>query len=367
MSIEKITQLKKWMDAAEIDWSYISDPSHIHYFTGFHSEPHERVLALFVPLNSPPFLFVPALEVEEAQKNTQDLAIIGYLDRENPWDIIVHEILKKTPQPKSFALEKNALTLDRYEALAQRLPDVTFSEDLTPLIQRMQLQKTPQEKAIMLEAGHWADVAFEIGFKMIHEGISEQEIVAEIEYQLKKQGVTSMSFDTIVLAGSNAASPHGEPGTNKIQKNELVLFDLGVIWKGYCSDATRTVSYHEPTDLQAKIHKIVLEAQIEATKAIKPGVKASAIDKIARDVISSYGYDAYFNHRLGHGIGTTVHEFPSIVEGNDLLIEEGMCFSIEPGIYIPNQVGVRIEDCIYVNKNGAENFTKTPKSLQIIN
>src|SRR5699024_3961408 len=114
---------------------------------------------------------------------------------------------------------------------------------------------------------------------------------------------------------------------NTIKPNELVLFDLGVVWKGYCSDATRTVSYQEPTAFQKEIHQIVLEAQLAATAFVKPGVKASEVDQVARDVIASYGYGQYFNHRLGHGIGTTVHEFPSIVEGNDLLIEEGMCFS----------------------------------------
>ena len=175
-----------------------------------------------------------------------------------------------------------------------------------------------------------------------------------------------MSFDTIVLAGDNAANPHGAPGERKIVPNELVLFDLGVIWKGYCSDATRTVAYQKPTALQEKIYQIVLEAQLAAQNFVRPGVTAAQIDQVARNVIEKAGYGKYFNHRLGHGIGTTVHEFPSLVEGNDLVIEEGMCFSIEPGIYIPGEVGVRIEDCVHVTHNGCESFTQTPKELQII-
>lgn len=363
---QKLEKLKLWMSQQNIETAYISQPEHVAYFTGFNSEPHERILALFISLNHDPFLFTPALDVEDAQNSGWPFEVIGYLDSQNPWDKVAHELKARFGAFSTMAIEKEGLSVKRYEELRSRLANCDFSTDLTAVLQEMHLHKSLEEKQLMLEAGNWADVAFEIGFKAIAEGVMEQEIVAEIEYQLKKRGVSQMSFDTLVLAGKNAASPHGEPGENQVQKNELVLFDLGVVWKGYCSDATRTVSYLEPTDFQRKIYDIVLEAQLAATTAVRPGIKASELDKIARDVISSYGYGEYFNHRLGHGIGTTVHEFPSLVAGNDLVIEEGMCFSIEPGIYIPGEVGVRIEDCLFVTKDGAENFTKTTKELQII-
>ncbi len=121
---------------------------------------------------------------------------------------------------------------------------------------------------------------------------------------------------------------------------------------------------NQPTS--KKIYNITLEAQLAAQEAVRPGVTAGELDQIARNVINSYGYGEYFNHRLGHGIGTTVHEFPSLVEGNDLVIEEGMCFSLEPGIYIPEKVGVRIEDCVYVTSDGCVPFTTTPKELLVL-
>ncbi|KAF1295793.1 dipeptidase [Enterococcus sp. JM4C] len=363
----KLAELTDWMKQNHSDLAYISDPGHIAYFAGYESEPHERVLALFVPVDSDPFLFTPALEVEDAQNSSWAYDVVGYLDSENPWNKIAREIESRYGKPQSLSLEKSNLTLDRFNQLEDAFPETDFSSDLSPLIQRLQLLKTEEEKNKLMEAGSWADVAFEIGFKTIKEGVTEQELVAEIEYQLKRQGVMAMSFDTLVLAGKNAASPHGNPGKNAVAKNELVLFDLGVVWNGYCSDATRTVAYHEPTEFQEKIYSIVLEAQLKAQAAVKPGVKASELDKIARDVIESYGYGEYFNHRLGHGIGTTVHEYPSLVEGNDLVIEKGMCFSLEPGIYIPEKVGVRIEDCVYVTEDGCEPFTKTSKELQILN
>lgn len=366
MENQRITTLKKWLNDHQTEAAYISDPKHIAYFAGYESEPHERVLALFVSADHDPFLFTPALEVEDAQNSSWAHDVIGYLDSEDPWQIIAEEIRKRFGTPKSFALEKNHLSVERYESLKTAFPAADFSADVTGMIQRMQLIKTEQEIDKLLEAGHWADVAFEIGFKAIHNRVTEQELVAEIEYHLQRNGVSSMSFDTIVLAGKNAASPHGTPGKTPVVPKDLVLFDLGVIWNGYCSDATRTVAFKEPTDFQRKIHSIVLEAQRTAQAAVKPGITASQLDKIARDVIESYGYGKYFNHRLGHGIGTTVHEFPSIVEGNDLVLEEGMCFSIEPGIYIPDQVGVRIEDCIAVTKDGCIPFTNMTKELQVL-
>ncbi|MBO0471926.1 aminopeptidase P family protein [Enterococcus sp. DIV0242_7C1] len=365
MNQEKINDLKKWMEKEQIDLTYISDPGHIAYFSGYHSDPHERVLALFISLNSGSFLFTPALEVEDAENSSWSEPVYGYLDSEDPWEKIT-QLIKKNGNPLKIATEKEALSVSRFERLNQAFPSSDFSISVTPVIEKLQLLKTPAEVNKLMEAGNWADVALEIGFKAITEGAKEQEILAEIEYQLKRQGIRSMSFDTLVLTGKNAASPHGNPGNTAVAKQDLVLFDLGVVYNGYCSDVTRTVAYKEPTDFQKEIYSIVLEAQLKAMDAVKPGVTAGELDDVARGVISGYGYGEYFNHRLGHGIGTTVHEYPSLVTGNDLVIEEGMCFSIEPGIYIPGKVGVRIEDCLHVTKTGCEAFTKTTKELQII-
>ena len=167
----------------------------------------------------------------------------------------------------------------------------------------------------------------------------------------------------MVLTGNNAANPHGIPGTNKIENNALLLFDLGTDMHGYASDMTRTVAVGKPDQFKKDIYNLCLEAHMAALEFIKPGVLASEVDAAARKVIEKAGYGEYFNHRLGHGIGMICHEFPSIMEGNDIEIQEGMCFSVEPGIYIPGKVGVRIEDCGYVTKSGFEVFTHTPKEL----
>lgn len=367
MNQEKVNELTRWMTKENVDVAYITNPSSISYLSGFTSDPHERVLALFFSPTHDPFLFTPALEADTARQSSWPYDVVGYLDTQNPWQNIAEELTTRYGKPQQLAIEKSAFTLDRFEQLASYFPTTDFSKDLTAVIQQMQLRKTPSEIETLLEAGNWADVAFEIGFSAIKDGATEEEIAAEIEYQLKRKGVSHMSFNTTVLVGPHAASPHGAPNQTPVKANDLVLFDLGVVWKSYCSDATRTVAYKEPTAFQEKIHAIVLEAQLAAQAAVKPGMTASQLDKIARDIITGYGYGEAFNHRLGHGIGTSIHEYPSIVAGNDLIIEEGMCFSIEPGIYLPNQVGVRIEDCVYVTKDGCHPFTKTPKELLIIN
>ena len=226
----------------------------------------------------------------------------------------------------------------------------------------MRLIKSADEIQKMLVAGQYADKAVNMGFDAISLDKTETDIVAEIDFGIKRLGY-EMSFETMVLTGNNAANPHGIPGSNKIEKDALLHFDLGCMVNGYASDMTRTVAVGKPDDFKKEIYHLTLEAQQAALDMIKPGVTAHDVDRAARSVIEKAGYGEYFNHRLGHGIGMDVHEFPSIMEGNDMVIEEGMCFSVEPGIYIPGKVGVRIEDCGYVTKDGFGLFTETSKDL----
>ena len=175
-----------------------------------------------------------------------------------------------------------------------------------------------------------------------------------------------MSFDTMVLAGANSALPHGIPGANKMKRGDFVLFDLGVIIDGYCSDITRTVAFGEISEEQTRIYNTVLAGQLQAVEACKPGVTLGAIDNAARSVIADAGYGDFFPHRLGHGLGISVHEYPDVKAGNESPLKEGMVFTIEPGIYVPNVGGVRIEDDIYITKDGSEILTKFPKELQFV-
>jgi len=364
-----MTQLDKvrtWVNDNKIDIAYISDPKSIEYLTGFASDPVERILGLFVFPNADPFLFAPALEVEAIRDTGWKFPVYGYLDHEQPFEMIATQIKKRAAAPTHWAIEKNNLTIAHFNAMKAQFPTANFDLDLTPSIEKLRLIKTADEIEKLDAAGREADLAFKIGFEAVQTGRPEAEISAELEYVLKKKGVMQMSFDTLIQAGAHAAEPHGATAMNKIQNNELVLFDLGTIHQGYISDASRTVAVGKPNEKSMDIYKVCLEAQLTAQAQAKPGMIAEDLDKIARDIITKAGYGEYFIHRLGHGMGMGEHEFPSIMEGNKMALEEGMCFSIEPGIYIPGVAGVRIEDCVHITKNGCEPFTHTSKELTYV-
>lgn len=354
----KLDHIRAYLNQEEANIAIFSDPVTVNYLIGFNCDPHERQMFLFVYNDLAPVLFVPALEVARAE-SILDFPVFGYMDSENPWQKI-KAVLPSTDSKKVLA-EFDNLNVTKFQGL-QTVFDGRF-ENLTPYVQHMRLIKSQDEIEKMRLAGDYADKAVQVGFDNISLDVTETDIIAQIEFEMKKIGINKMSFDTMVLTGNNAANPHGIPGTNKIENDALLLFDLGVEKNGYMSDMTRTVAVGKPDQFKKDIYELCLEAQLTAQDFIKPGVTAAEVDAAARNVIEKAGYGEYFNHRLGHGIGMDVHEFPSIMAGNDLVLEEGMCFSVEPGIYIPGKVGVRIEDCGHVTTSGFEVFTKTPKDL----
>ena len=355
--MSKLDRIRHFLNENKAGLAIVSDPVTVNYLTGFDCDPHERQMFLFVYENREPALFVPALEVARAS-TVLDFPVFGYVDSENPWQKIKAG-LASTDSPIIYA-EFDNLNVTKFQGL-QTVFEGRF-ENLTPFIQKMRVIKSADEIQKMIVAGDYADKAVNIGFDNISLDVTETDIIAKIDFGIKRLGY-EMSFETMVLTGNNAANPHGIPGSNKVENNALLLFDLGCMVNGYASDMTRTVAVGKPDDFKKEIYHLTLEAQQAAIDMIKPGVTAHDVDRAARSVIEKAGYGEYFNHRLGHGIGMDVHEFPSIMEGNDLVIEEGMCFSVEPGIYIPEKVGVRIEDCGYVTKDGFEVFTHTPKEL----
>ena len=263
---------------------------------------------------------------------------------------------------KALAVEKSHMTMERIEALEERLSNLQVSR-IDEKINDLRVIKSEAELVNMRKAAELADYAIEVGCKEIAEGKTEIEILNAIELAVKEKGAAQMSFDTMVLSGPKTASPHGTPGDRKIQKGDFVLFDLGVVYNGYCSDITRTVAFGEPSPDKREIYETVRKAEEAAVAAVKPGVTAMALDKTARDIITEAGYGDYFTHRLGHGLGISVHEFPSITGVNDMKLETGMVFTIEPGIYHPDITGVRIEDDVVVTENGVEVLTKVPKRI----
>jgi len=363
--MSRLQKLYEAMQQNNMDSMFITSKANVFYFSNYYTDPHERLVGVYVTNKHDPLLIVPAMEMHDAKEAGWSYDMIGYNDDEDVWQLIHSYIQKQGEAPKNIALEEEHISLERYEAIRRIMPSTEIIHG-QELLAEIRVRKSPQEYTLLKKAAQLADFGIETGMNAIAEGVTEMEILATIEYALKKQGVQEMSFSTTVLSGNKTASPHGTPGNKAIEKGDFVLFDLGVVYEGYCSDITRTFVFGSVSEEQKEIYETVLQAEEAAIQASKVGVEVGKIDRVARNVISEAGYGKYFTHRIGHGLGIDVHEYPSMHTNNTLQLEEGMCYTIEPGIYMPHIGGVRIEDMIFITKKGAESLTKFPKHLQVI-
>ncbi|WP_019119978.1 M24 family metallopeptidase [Brevibacillus massiliensis] len=362
MSEQRILTLQSWMEQNGLDAAVVTDPRHVYYLTGFLTDPHERFLGLVIPGEGEPVLIVPALEREAAAAVSSVQKIMTHTDTQDPYAVLKQALPDRL---KRLGVEKNQLTVKRFEAIAAAVGADAYIDVEAPL-QAMRLKKSPDEVQRIKRAIEVIEEVLRRGLQKVKAGVSELEIVAELEYQMKMLGADGPSFITTVLAGEKAALPHGNPGERKIRQGELLLFDLGVYVDGYASDISRTFAVGDVDDRQKAIYDAVLAANLAAIEATRPGVTLASLDQAARDVITERGYGEYFIHRLGHGLGIDVHEYPSVHGENQELTSAGMVFTIEPGIYLPGVGGVRIEDDVLVTDEGVEVLTRFPKELTVI-
>jgi Xaa-Pro aminopeptidase len=262
---------------------------------------------------------------------------------------------------ENLGFEEEVVTFSQYSSFKEK-----FNCELTPLdgmVENIRVIKNEAEIASIKKAAEIADNAFEHMRKFIKVGMTELEIALELEFFMKKQGAKFLSFPSIVASGYRSSLPHGEPTNKVVQNGEFLTLDYGCVFEEYCSDMTRTFVIGQPDEKMLEVYNTVLEAQLLALEAIKPGVKASLIDKIARDYITKKGYGDYFGHGLGHGVGREIHEAPSVNSKSEIILSAGMVITDEPGIYLPNFGGVRIEDLVVVTENGCETLSKSNKQL----
>ncbi|MDD6407160.1 MAG: Xaa-Pro peptidase family protein [Lactobacillus equicursoris] len=357
---DSLKKLLAWLKEERIDLAYVADPTSIAYLTGYASWTEERVMALLVSREEAALLFAPAINEGELRSFAWPGAVAFYQDGESPWKKIKEAIAAWPAQ--TWALEGGSLSLAWYRALQAEFPGSEMEADITDFLKKARLRKSPEEVAKLQAAGAQADLAIEIGIAALRSGVSEGELAAEIQYQLRAEP----SFPTIVQIGENAANVSALPGEGRLAPGDMVIFDLGTMKNGYASDVSRTVGYGEVSAEQRQIYETVRQAQQAAADGARPGMTAGEVDELARRVIREAGYGQYFPHRLGHGIGMQVHEAPGIQPGSNTVLEAGMCFSIEPGIYVPGVAGVRIEDCGVLTEKGFEPFTHFSKELQIL-
>lgn len=363
--MKKLQQIQQYLCEHGVDAAFITTPDNIFYLSGFQSDPHERLLGIMVFQQAEPFIICPFMEIPDVKETRWQYDVVGHRDTEDAWEVVQKAVQQRMSTLQSLAIEKGHLSVERYERIQALFPNSSISA-IDDHINLMRNIKSAEELEHLRKAAALADYAVEVGCQEIAEGKTELDIISAIEYALKQRGAEKMAFDTLVLSGPKTASPHGKPGLRKIQQGDFVLFDLGVSYNGYVSDITRTVAFGEPSEDMRIIYETVKKAQQASIDVVQPGVKALEVDRAARDVIENAGYGEYFTHRIGHGLGISVHEYPSLTATNELPLAEGMVFTIEPGIYHPDITGVRIEDDVAVTSDGVEVLSQFPKELIVI-
>ncbi|MEJ8547462.1 M24 family metallopeptidase [Brevibacillus borstelensis] len=359
---ERIQRILAYLQKEGLDAALITLPKHVYYLTGFLTEPHERFMGLVIPAAGEPSLIVPALDREAAAEASSVKHILTHTDTDNPYEVLKQALPAGV---KKFGLEKCHMTVDRFEAISALVSAQSY-DDIEEPLREMRLIKTADEVARIKHAVKLVEDALDRAVKKVKPGVTETELVADLEYEMKRLGAEGPSFASMVLAGEKSALPHGNPGSREVREGELLLFDIGVLADGYVSDITRTFAVGEINDQLREIYAAVLAANEAAIKEVRPGATFAHLDQTARGVIEARGYGEYFMHRLGHGLGMDVHEYPSVHGQNQEVLRPGMVFTIEPGVYVPGVGGVRIEDDVLVTEDGCEVLTQYPKELTVI-
>ncbi|MEE6452126.1 Xaa-Pro peptidase family protein [Gottfriedia acidiceleris] len=360
----RLQELQTFLQKQSIPSGLITSRQNIFYLSNFDYNPHERFVGIFIFPNDEPIFITPEMEVQMIKEAGWSHPILSYTDSDDPWALIRH-VIEIRNKMKHFAVEKHDISYFYIENLQQIIGEIEFAS-LDSILTEMRLVKDADEIEILREAAAFADYGVQVGIEALKEGITELEVLGRIEFELKKKGIKEMSFPPIVLFGQNASNPHGASGENKLKKGDTALFDLGVKYKGYCSDITRTVIYGNPNSELVKIYNTVLQANLAGVEASLPGTRIGDVDLSGRRVIQAAGYGDYFPHRIGHGLGIDIHEAPSINDLNERVLKSGMVITIEPGIYLDSLGGIRIEDDVVISDNGCEVLTKFPKELMIV-
>jgi Xaa-Pro aminopeptidase len=332
------------------------------YFTGYQPVAiTERITMLVLRQAREPAMIVPVLERPDAEHATgaAALSLTDWADGNDPYAATA-ELLDPNG---SYAISDSAWAMHLL-GLQAALPSARYTS-MTATLPMLRAVKDRDELARLAAAGAAADAAFEQITSVRFAGRHESEIGADLARLLREHGHSSVDF-TVVGSGPNGANPHHILSERVIAAGDMVVLDFGGIMAGYGSDTTRTVHVGEPTDEERQVFEIVRRAQQAAFEVVRPGVTCQDVDRAARTVISDAGYGEYFIHRTGHGIGLTTHEPPYMVEGETRELVPGMCFSIEPGIYLPGRFGVRIEDIVTVTEDGGRRLNNTSRDLHIV-
>lgn len=357
---EKFQKILQYMENLKIDAMLISNLYNIRYMSGFVGSNGMLYIS-----QTKQVLITDFRYIEQAEKQAPNYEIVNQGN-----DGLIKTVMKLAEKDnvRYIGFESvhtnysTFLELNAYDNF-KLIPTKDVVEDFRRI-------KSPEEIERLRKAESIGDIAFSHIISLINleyqNGLTENDIALELERIMRKNGASGTSFSSIVAAGAKSSLCHAVPGNKVLNHGDFVVMDFGCIYEGYCSDMTRTIVIGEATKEQRKIYDTVLNAQLAALAAIKPGKTGFEIDKVARDFIKEAGYGDYFGHGLGHSTGLEIHENPRFSVLDQTILEPGMIMTVEPGIYVPNLGGVRIEDLVVITESGIENLTKSPKDMLII-
>ncbi|MEH6989418.1 M24 family metallopeptidase [Cytobacillus firmus] len=354
---KRIEKVQKLLEETKLDAAVITSPPNFFYFSGTWLDSHERLQAIVIPKFGKAVMVVHEMSKEEIHP-TNLFDMVFWKDG----DFSLEVLAKVLPENGTISIDNHWPSQNLL--LLMGLKDQLEFVDSRKIIGKARLNKEPQEVELLTRSAAIADMVMNQIINFIKPGHSEKEVADELKRLFALHGVNELSFNPIVGTGRNGAIPHHQSDDTIIAEGDLVVIDMGGFKDHYCSDMTRTVlAGGEATKEMKKVFDIVKHAHEEAVKAVKPGVSLKEIDLTAREIIRKEGYGPNFTHRTGHGLGIEVHEEPFVTSDNDQLLEEGMVISIEPGIYLSGQFGVRIEDIVLVTESGSKSFNNVTRDL----
>ncbi|MHB1653774.1 MAG: M24 family metallopeptidase [Desulfitobacteriaceae bacterium] len=352
--MSRLKNMRKRMIQEQLDAFVVARPENGRYISGFTGGE-----ALLFVLPEQAYLLTDFRYIEQATAEAPDFQVVKVAND------LYAPIGTLSQGVRRVGFEGDFVTYANHLKLTEALPEAQFVS-LPGLASNLRSVKDAGEITLIRQAVQAADKAFTEIIQQIRIGQTEEEIALTLEFAMRKAGASGRSFNFIVASGWRGALPHGAASAKQTQRGEFLTMDFGAVVRGYCSDITRTVALGEPDDKQREIYELVLAAQKAGINAVKPGLTGKEVDAVARKVIEEAGYGAYFGHGLGHSVGLAIHEGPNLNIREERVLEPGMVLTVEPGIYIPNWGGVRIEDMVVVTEDGCEILTQAPKDLIII-
>ena len=357
MNYKRIEKIQAKMKAQDLDGFLVTSKENRQYLTGF-----TGTFGWVLVTQSSVYLMTDFRYLEQAQQQARGCKLVQF---QHYTPAVTLRMLMEEIEVVTLGIESDRITVDEFEKLAAQIR----RKAITPLkgfVDEIRQMKDEEEIALLARAEEISDEAFAHVLTLIKPGMTEREIAMELEFQMRRSGASGVSFDTIVASGKRSSMPHGVATDKKVEVGDFITMDFGCVYHGYCSDITRTIALGKVDEKQETVYNLVRKAQEDALQAIKAGVTGREIQAVAQNVFQDAGYGSFFGHGLGHSVGLEIHEEPRFSPKAEEVIQENTVITVEPGLYLPNWGGVRIEDLVVVKKDGCINLTHSPKELIIL-